>query len=341
MDILFIFLLVVLCVLIAFYVSARNLKAGGAVSHRVLGGGKEIEARWLDVDIDDMRKKIEELGGELVHDEKQYRRYTFNLAEDTKDVKIEDSTLKVDAVAIKTTNSEKECKEFVKAIRSNGNGFARTREEYDGDNIVVTMTCKIYGEGNHADEYEVTTENTLDECREFLLAVGLQQKAYHETRRIKYKSKEDELKGDELKDINELKGINELTIDTVPGMPPYVEVEAEDEKTMFSVAKKLGLKKGDEHYGPYGKTFAEVYGFDQKWFDNDFDRLDFETFADRLREHVTKNMEMFDKAVSMFSKAEKLEEVGDDTESEEKGETDEVETDTSGLDKESESEEED
>lgn len=329
MDLLFIILLVILCVLIAFWIYSKNPKAGGSVS-RYVGGGKEIEARWLDVDIDDMRKKIEDLGGELVHDEKQYRRYTFNLAEDTKDVEIKDGSLKVDDVVIKTTNSEKECKEFVKAIRSHGNGFARTREEYDGD-IVVTMTCKIYGEGKHADEYEVKTENTLDECREFLLAVGLQQKAYHETRRIKYKSKGDELKGDELK------GINELTIDTVPGMPPYVEVEAEDEKTMFDVAKKLGLNKGDEHYGPYGKTFAEVYGFDQKWFDNDFDRLDFETFADRLKEHVTKNMEMFEKAVSMFSKAPV--EVGDDTQESESN--DEVETDTSGLDKESESEEED
>lgn len=327
MDVLFIFLLVILCVLIAFYVSSRNLKAGGSVSHRVLGGGKEIEARWLDVDIDDMRKKIEELGGELVHDEKQYRRYTFNLAEDTKDVKIEDGSLSVDDVVIKTKNSKKECEEFVKAIRSHGNGFARTREEYRGENVVVTMTCKIYGEGKHADEYEVTTENTLDECQAFLLAVGLQQKAYHETRRIKYKSKG-----------GELKGINELTIDTIPGMPPYVEVEAKDEKTMFKVAKKLGLEKGDEHYGPYGKTFAEVYGFDQKWFDNDFDRLDFETFADRLKEHVTKNMEMFEKAVSMFSKAAPVE-VGDDTQESES--SNEVETDTSGLDKESESEEED
>ena len=328
MDLLFIILLVILCVLIAFYICSRDIKAGGSVSHRVLGGGKEIEARWLDVDIDEMRKKIEELGGELVHDEKQYRRYTFNLAEDTKDVEIKDGSLTVTtdaSVVIKTKNSEKKCEEFVKAIRSHGNGFARTREEYRGDDIVVTMTCKIYGEGKHADEYEVETENTLDECRAFLLAVGLQQKAYHETRRIKYQSKGDKLEG-----------INELTIDTVPGMPPYVEVEAKDEKTMFNVAKKLGLK-GKGHNGPYSKTMADVYGFDQKWFDNDFERLDFETFAERLREHIKENKEMFEKAVQMFSKAETVE-VGDDTESDE--EKKEESEDTSGLDKESESDEE-
>ena len=299
MDVLFIILLIILCVLVAFYLCSKNLKAGGSVSHRIIGGGKEIEARWLDVDVSDMRKKIEELGGELVHDEKQYRRYTFNLAEDTKNVDIKDGNLSVGNVMVKTNNGKKECKEFVKAIRSHGNGFARTREEYRGNDIVVTMTCKIYGEGKHADEYELTTENTLEECREFLLAVGLQQKAYHETRRIKYKSKG-----------------NELTIDTVPGMPPYVEVEAKDEKTMFSIAKKLGLEKGNEHYGPYGKTFAEVYGFDQKWFDNDFDRLDFETFAERLRKHIKENKDMFEKAVQMFSKAETVE-VGDTESSEE------------------------
>jgi len=290
MDMLFIILLIILCVLIAFYIRSKNLKAGGYVTHRVIGGEKEIEARWLDVDIDDMRKKIEELGGELVHNEKLYRRYVFKLSANTKDVKINDGRLSVDDIEIKTKNSKKECVEFVKAIRSNGNGVPRTREEYCGDDIVVTMTCKIYGEGKHADEYEVTTENTLDECRDFLLAVGLSQKAYHETRRIKYKSKG-----------------AELTIDTIPGMLPYVEVEATDEKTMFSVAKKLGLKKGDEHYGSYGKTFVEVYGFDQKWFNDNLDRLDFETFAEQMREHVTKNMQMFEKAVSMFSKAETVE----------------------------------
>jgi adenylate cyclase class IV len=312
MDLIFIILLIILCVLVAFYIRIHRLTTGGA--RRIVGGGKEIEARWLDIDIPELRQKIEDLGGELVHDEKQYRRYVFSLDSDTNDVKIDgkkNAKLTAGTVEINTKNTEKECKDFIKAVKSKGNGYVRTREEYN-DGIVVTMTCKLYpaakdGSTKHADEYDLITENTLEECQSFLEAVGVKQKAYHETRRIKYKAK----------------GVNELVLDTIPGLPPYIEVEAKNEKAMFDMAKKLGLTKGEEHYGAYGQTFADTYGFTRKWIDNELDRLDFKTFAQRLQPMITKNKELFERVVKEFSSAVDepvngelaLEEVGDASES--------------------------
>jgi adenylate cyclase class IV len=333
MDLVFIILIIILCVLIAFYVKTQHRKtAGGSFlggwfgQRRVIGGGKEIEARWLDIDIDEMRNKIEELGGELVHDEKQYRRYVYSLDSDTEDVKIEgkkNAKMTAGDSTVSTKNTEKQCKDFVKAVKSKGNGYVRTREEYRGNDVVVTMTCKLYGKGKHADEYELLIDGSLDDGKAFLDALGLAQRAYHETRRIKYKA-------------GKLKNINELVLDTIPGMPPYIEVEAKNEKAMFDTAKSLGLEKGKEHYGPYGKTFADVYGFTQSWFDNfegdGLNELTFGTFAEAMMPHITKNKEMFEKAVKMFSDAKNsveddelkpLEEVGESADSPDASEGDE------------------
>lgn len=195
---------------------------------------KEIEARFLEVDIEDMRKKLKALKAKKVHPMMVYRRYIFTLQ-----------------------NPEEK-------------GYARVRQEASG----VTMTIKKYGANKYASEFEVALKDTtLEEAREFMLGAGFIQKAYHETMREKYK----------------LPSVNEIVIDVIPGLPPYVEIEAMSEAKMIAICEKLGLHMENAKYGAYGKQFEEYYGIPQTVADNDVAEIRFETIDKHLKKHMKKN----------------------------------------------------
>ena len=115
---------------------------GGSVSP----SGKEYEARWSDIDPNIMRKKIIDIGGKLVHDNKKYFRYTYNLP----------------------------------------NGYARVRQEYKDGKIIVTATSKTYEDPKFPKETEITTTDTLEQAHKFMLSLNLEKKAFSETYREKY-----------------------------------------------------------------------------------------------------------------------------------------------------------
>ncbi len=195
---------------------------------------KEIEARFLEVDIEEMRKKLKALKAKKVHPMMVYRRYIFNLQ------------------------------------NPNEKGYARVRQEASG----ITMTIKKYGANKYASEFEVALDNTtLEEARDFMLGAGFTQKAYHETLREKYK----------------LPSVNEIVIDVIPGLPPYIEIEAPSEAKMVAISEKLGLKMEDAKYGAYGKQFEEYYGIPQVVADNDVAEMRFETIDKHLKKHMKKN----------------------------------------------------
>ncbi len=195
---------------------------------------KEIEARFLEVDIEEMRKKLKALKAKKVHPMMVYRRYIFNLQ------------------------------------NPNEKGYARVRQEASG----ITMTIKKYGANKYASEFEVALDNTtLEEARDFMLGAGFTQKAYHETLREKYK----------------LPSVNEIVIDVIPGLPPYIEIEAPSEAKMVAISEKLGLKMEDAKYGAYGKQFEEYYGIPQTVADNDVAEMRFETIDKHLKKHMKKN----------------------------------------------------
>ena len=52
-----------------------NLMSYGNMNLILNGGGKEFEAKFLDINIIDTRKKIKELGGKLVHSKIKYIRF--------------------------------------------------------------------------------------------------------------------------------------------------------------------------------------------------------------------------------------------------------------------------
>jgi adenylate cyclase class 2 len=113
---------------------------------------KEIEARFLEIDMDDLRNKLKKIGAKRIHDMRLYRRQMFEL-----------------------------CTNYMK-------GYARIRDE----NGIITATVKTYPKGQkYANEYEVALREgtTFEEGVVFMESTGLKKIAYHETIREKWKTK--------------------------------------------------------------------------------------------------------------------------------------------------------
>ena len=166
----------------------------------------EIEGKFLEVDIDNLRKKIKKLGGKKIHKMVMYKRFVFNLLDP----------------------KEK--------------GYIRTRDE----NGRITITLKKYPENSKfAKEYEILLDknSTIDDAKELLLAQGYKIKTYHETLREKWS----------------INGCPEIAIDTLPGIPTYVELECKTENEIKRVAKLLGFDYKDVKFGPYVNQYIDYY----------------------------------------------------------------------------------
>ena len=73
-------------------------------------------------------------------------------------------------------------------------------------------------------EYEITLgkSSTIDDAKELLLAQGYKIKSYHETLREKWS----------------INGCPEIAIDTLPGIPTYVELDCKNEKEIKRVSPR-------------------------------------------------------------------------------------------------------
>ena len=198
--------------------------------------GKEIEAKFLEVDAKEVRKNIIDIGGKLVHPLMLYKRYAFFL------------------------------------INKKQKGYARVRQE----NGKVTMTIKTYDESKYANEYEVELNNSLEEAKEFMVSAGFIIKAYQETLREKWS----------------IAGCSEIVIDTVPGIPTYVELECNSEENIKKLAKKLGLDYSKANYGAFDKQFVQYYGLSANQINNKVTMLTFKNIINELKPYLKKNKEL-------------------------------------------------
>ena len=168
----------------------------------------EIEAKFLDVDINKLRKLLKANGAKKVHKMVMYKRYVFHL------------------------------------LTTGESGYIRTRQEYNK----VTITIKKYPKNSKfAIEDEIEVKSSFEDTRKFLLAQGYKIKAYQETLREKWSLGE----------------CLEIAIDTIPGIPTYVELECKNEAAIKKVAKILELDYSKAEYGPYDKQFVDYYGVDK------------------------------------------------------------------------------
>ena len=76
------------------------------------------------------------------------------------------------------------------------------------------------------------------------MAQGYKVKAYHETLREKWT----------------INGCPEIAIDSLPGIPTYVELECKNESEIKRIATLLKFNMKDAKYGPYVNQYIDYYG---------------------------------------------------------------------------------
>ena len=154
-------------------------------------------------------------------------------------------------------------------------GYARVRQE----NGKVSMTIKTYDASKYATETEVELNSSLEEAKDFMINAGFELKAYQETLREKWK----------------IKGCNEIAIDTIPGIPTYVELECKNEKNIKSLAKKLDLDYSKAEFGAYDKQFVDYYGLTKIELNDKVSSLTFKNIVNELKPFIRKNKDLLKK----------------------------------------------
>jgi|688.fasta_scaffold848554_1 adenylate cyclase class IV len=195
----------------------------------------EIEAKFMEVNINELRKKLKKNNAKKIHKMVLYKRYVFNLL-------------------------------------NNEHGYIRTRDE----NGRVTITLKKYIKNSKFPlEYEILLDktSTIEDAKNLLLAQGYTIKAYHETLREKWS----------------IKGCPEIAIDTLPGIPTYVELDCKNENEIKRISKLLGFDMKDAKYGPYVNQYIDYYNINID--NNEYPILTFQNIDKQL--NPNKNLKSF------------------------------------------------
>lgn len=175
----------------------------------------EIEAKFLEIDAEDLREKLTAIGAKLIHAEQQMRRCVFDYPDDR--------------------------------LGEIG-GWVRVRDE--GDKITFSYK-QLNNRSLHGTKEIETTVGDFKKTVDLLLAIGLVKKAYQETRREKW-----------------LFGDSEITIDTWPWIPTFVEIEAGSEKELKDLAQKLELKWHKAMHGSVETAYQKYYDFTEHEIDH-------------------------------------------------------------------------
>ena len=109
---------------------------------------KEYEAKFLNIDITNIKNKLRENGAKQVHGPLKFYRVIFDRCKKTGDKP----------------------------------GFVRVRKEANK----ITMTTKIFNDKKFPEECEVTINESFEKGCEFLKAIGIEEKSYQETMREKW-----------------------------------------------------------------------------------------------------------------------------------------------------------
>lgn len=176
----------------------------------------EIEAKFLDINPAQIREKLKNIGARLIFAERLMKRKNF----DFPDKRLE--TVK---------------------------GWVRVRDEGGGK---VTLSYKQLFKRNVRGMKEVETEvkNFEDAC-DILLAIGLEAKAYQETKREKWM-------------INDV----EVVIDTWPWIPTFIEIEAQTEKKLKEAVKMLDLDWSRALHGSVEIAYQKYFDISEHEINN-------------------------------------------------------------------------
>ena len=170
----------------------------------------EIEAKFPDIDAENLRRKLKELGATQEHPELLMRRNNYDYPEDRLDAQ---------------------------------SGWVRVRDE----GPIVTLSYKhLLDRSLHGMKELTIVVDSFDKTCEFLEAIGMEVKSYQETKREKW-----------------LLGAVEVTLDTWPWIPTFVELEGKTEENVKTVATQLGLNWSNAMYGSVEAVYQMHYDFSQ------------------------------------------------------------------------------
>jgi adenylate cyclase class 2 len=190
---------------------------------------KEIEVKFINIDKELILQKLESIGAKKVHDEILLRRCVYDLPHAKK------------------------------------GSWSRIRDE----GIKVTMTYKCINSLSIDGVEEVEIEiDDFDRGREFLRAIGLEEKAYQETKRIRY--------------ILEEEGV-EFDIDTWPALEPWLEIEGKNKETVMKYSKMLGFEWSEGLFGSADYIYSKVYKISNEWINNNCPTLKFDSIPPKLQ----------------------------------------------------------
>lgn len=175
----------------------------------------EIEAKFLDIEPESLRKKLVSMGAKQKHPEILMKRKVF----DHPDLRLE----KI-------------------------GGWVRVRDE--GEKI--TFSYKQLNDRTLHGTKEVTViVSDFERTCQILETIGLVARSYQETRRETW-----------------LLGTSEVTIDTWPWIPTFVEIESPDETELRGVAERLGFHWQDAMHGSVETAYQKYFNVTEEEIDH-------------------------------------------------------------------------
>ncbi len=202
---------------------------------------KEIEAQVLFIDYDNIMRKLKSMKCEMKFDWTKFRIATF-----------------FPCLSLEKQN------ELYNVI------YTRVRDEGKGNVTITTKTNKkTKSEGKFVNEYEISTPNTFEECKDMLLANHLTMKAYQEKLRQKFI-------------IPSRPEIKEIVFDIWPGLPMYMEVEANTEEELGQFLNDLDIDKKNIRYTNAGDIYVEILGITKDKINNNTPELKFSSVKSEL-----------------------------------------------------------
>lgn len=135
-------------------------------------------------------------------------------------------------------------------------GWLRVRQEYEN----ITLSFKVVDGNKITDQKEVELViNSFEEGELFLTSIGATKKAYQETLRELWK----------LDDVD-------ITIDTWPGLHPFVEVEGESEEVVKKVSEKIGFDYTDAEFCEVSLIYEKELGIPSDIMKDDMPLITFD-----------------------------------------------------------------
>jgi adenylate cyclase class 2 len=167
----------------------------------------EIEAKFLNVDVDKIKAKLKEIGATLKYPERFMKRKVFDFP---------DSRLRKEGA------------------------WVRVRDEGEGE---ITLSYKKLVDRTLHGTKEITLDvNNFETMCDFLQACGLDSKSYQETKREKW-----------------IIGESEITIDTWPWIPTFVEIESETEEEIHKVSDMLDFDWNNALHGSVETAYQDLF----------------------------------------------------------------------------------